>query len=330
MGDTATSTGLEVVDQLPAEGDLRREVLDGLRAPVKQLPCKLFYDERGSALYEEITRLEEYYLTRTEIGIMRANIDEMASLIGPRCLLIEYGSGSSEKTRVLLDRLGDMAGYVPVDISRNHLLRAAEELAADYPDLEIRPVCADYTVHIDLPSVSRPVARQVVYFPGSTIGNFEPEEGVEFLRRIAGYCEPGDGLLLGADLRNDPRILEAAYNDAAGVTAEFNLNILRHVNAKLCADFALDRFGHRALYNEEEGRIEMHLVSLAEQEVNVAGVSIPFSAGETIWTESSYKFTPEQLASLAEEAGFTVERIWTDREELFAVQYMSVTNGQPF
>ncbi len=323
MSETATREGLQLLDLHPETGDLRQEVLEGLRQPIKRLPYKLFYDERGSRLYEKITGLDEYYPTRTEIGIMRANIAEMVALIGPGCLLIEYGSGSSEKTRILLDNLEDMAGYVPVDISRNHLLQAAGDLAVEYPELEIRPVYADYTVHLDLPSVAKPVERRVVYFPGSTIGNFDHDEAVAFLQRIAENGEPGDGLLLGADLKKDPAIIEAAYNDAAGVTAEFNLNMLRHLNRKLGTDFDLEGFEHEAVYNKDEGRIEMHLVSLADQRVRVNGEIIPFAEGETIWTESSYKYSREQIADLASRAGFEVEKIWTDAEGLFSVQYLS-------
>ena len=216
-----------------------------------------------------------------------------------------------------------MAGYVPVDISRNHLLQAAADLAVEYPELEIRPVYADYTVHLDLPSVAKPVERRVVYFPGSTIGNFDHDEAVAFLQRIAENSEPGDGLLLGADLKKDPAIIEAAYNDAAGVTAEFNLNMLRHLNRKLGTDFDLEGFEHEAVYNKDEGRIEMHLVSLADQRVRVNGEIIPFAEGETIWTESSYKYSREQIADLASRAGFEVEKIWTDAEVLFSVQYLS-------
>ena len=310
-----------LLDLHPDPGDLRQEVLEGLSAAQKRLPYKLFYDERGSALYEEITRLEEYYPTRTELGIMQAAITELAELLGPNCLIIEYGSGNSEKTRILLDSLERIAAYVPLDISRAHLRRAAADLSAEYPGLEIRPVCADYTTDIDLPVISKPVARRVVYFPGSTIGNFEHEDAVAFLERVAAYCEPGDALLLGVDLKKNRKVLEAAYNDAPGVTARFNLNMLRHINDRLGTDFDLQKFEHRAFYNDDRGRIEMHLVSLSDQAVALNGESIRFCEGETIWTESSYKYTPEEMGLLAKRAGYDVERVWTDQDCLFSVQY---------
>lgn len=326
MGRGATAGEIELLDLHPEVGDLRDEVLEGLRQDPKRLPCKLFYDERGSELYEQITRLDEYYQTRTESAIMRENIDEIVSRIGPGCLLVEYGSGNSEKTRILLDHLDDIAAYVPIDISRDHLLQAAVELAEEYPDLEIRPVCADYTSYIETPEVERPISKRVVFFPGSTIGNFEPHEAVVFLRRIAEPCEPGDGLLLGADLKKDRRTLEAAYNDTAGVTAEFNLNMLRHINRKLGTDFDLEAFEHRAVYNADEGRIEMWLISLEEQTVQLNGDAIAFDRNDKIWTESSYKYTRRELADLASQGGFELERTWTDPQDLFSVNYLRLNS----
>ncbi len=327
MGRAVAAEAMQLLDLHPADGDLVQEVLDGLSRPIKELPCKLFYDERGSALYEEICKLEEYYLTRTETSIMQANVDQIVSLLGPRCLLIEYGSGSSEKTRILLSRLEEVAAYIPVDISRDRLLQAAAEIAADYPDLEVLPVCADYTAPFELPEISEPVSRRVVYYPGSSIGNFDKKEAVSFLGRVAALCEPGDVLLLGADLKKDRAVLEAAYNDASGVTAEFNLNMLRHLNNRLGADFDLEGFSHRALYNDVEGRIEMHLVSLTDQSVQVDGVAVHFEEGETIWTESSYKYDREDVAELTDSAGFEIEKVWTDPDHFFSVQYLSVGNG---
>ncbi|HEX5270320.1 MAG TPA: L-histidine N(alpha)-methyltransferase [Gemmataceae bacterium] len=303
--------------------EFRADVLRGLSLPAKELPCKYFYDEAGSALFEGITRLEEYYPTRTELAIMRAHVAEMAGLVGPRCLLLEYGSGSSTKTRLLLDRLPDPAGYVPIDVSGDFLLRTARAIADDYPALEVLPVCADFTRPVAPPAPRRRPARRVVYFPGSTIGNFTPEESAVLLRQTAALCGPGGGMLLGADLRKDRRVLEAAYDDRAGVTAAFNLNLLVRVNRELGADFDLGQFRHHALYNAAEGRIEMHLVSRRRQRVRVAGTEFTFAAGETIRTEYSYKYRLRDLHDLAAAAGFDVERFWTDEREYFSVHYFT-------
>ncbi|QXD14621.1 L-histidine N(alpha)-methyltransferase [Rhodocaloribacter litoris] len=316
--------GVAVLDTRPRPADTRAEVLDGLRRPQKTLPSKYFYDERGSRLFDEITRLPEYYLTRTELDIMTRYVAEMAACLGPRCLLVEYGSGSSLKTRILLDHLPDVAAYVPVDISRAHLEAAAARLAEEYPGLRILPVCADYTASFELPDPGVPFRRVAVYFPGSTIGNFTPEEARAFLERIAGVAGPGGGLLIGVDLRKDPAVIEPAYNDARGVTAAFNRNILVHLNRLLGAGFDPEAFAHHAFFNEAESRVEMHLVSLKDQCVRLDGEAIPIRRGETILTEYSYKYTPEAFATLAESAGFRVERVWTDEARYFSVQYLCV------
>ena len=300
------------------------EALDGLKNPQKTLPCKYFYDLCGSLLFDQICELPEYYPTRTEAGIMADNIGEMASVFGPNCLLIEYGSGSSTKTRILLDHLPHLAGYVPMDISREHLHQTAETLALAYPHLEILPLCADYTAPFELPEATQPVQSRVVYFPGSTIGNFHRPEAAAFLASIAEVCGPGGGLLIGVDLRKSAGVLEPAYNDAQGVTAEFNLNLLRRMNTELGADFDLDGFAHRAFYDEKIGRIEMHLLSLRAQEVQVGSETILFEAGETIWTECSYKYSLPEFAAMAGPAGFEVRQAWTDREQKFSVQYLTV------
>ncbi|HVF11165.1 MAG TPA: L-histidine N(alpha)-methyltransferase, partial [Abditibacteriaceae bacterium] len=256
----AVAQQIDFHDFEPQADCFREEVLHGLQQPQKELPCKYFYDERGSHLFDQICRLEEYYPTRTELAIMQEHAGAMAQLLGRGCLLIEYGSGSSLKTRVLLDHLAAPAAYVPIDISRAHLMRSAGRLAAAYPGLKVLPVCADYTTDFTLPTCHRPIARKAVYFPGSTIGNFDPTQAQNFLCHIAEICGVGGGLLIGIDLKKDACILEPAYNDARGVTAAFNLNLLRRINRELGADFQLDRFQHYAFYNEELGRIEMHLV----------------------------------------------------------------------
>jgi dimethylhistidine N-methyltransferase len=247
----------------------------------------------------------------------------MAERLGRKCLLVELGSGSSRKTRILLDALREPAGYVPIDISREHLLASAATLRARYPGLEVLPVHADYTGAVEIPRVPGE-ARRGVFFPGSTIGNFHHDETVAFLRRIADLVGPGGGLLVGADLKKDPAILHRAYNDSAGVTARFNRNILARLNRELGCDFDVDRFRHRAFWDEAAGRIEMHLDSLADQVVHVGAEAIALRRGESIWTESSYKYSVEEFGELAARGGLRVERVWTDGGRLFSVQFLAV------
>ncbi len=322
--ERALAPQLRLHDFTPEPANFRSEVIHGLQQPHKALPSKFFYDEQGAQLFEQITRLDEYYPTRTELAIMRHHVTEMAALLGPRCLLIEYGSGSSTKTRLLLDALQEPAGYVPIDISKEQLLDAATELAARYAALEVLPVCADYTAYYEVPVPEQPVARRIVYYPGSTIGNFHPEQAQQFLQSVAAICGPNGGLLIGVDLKKDPVMLHRAYNDAAGVTAAFNLNLLVRINHELGADFQRDRFRHYACYNPGASRIEMHLVSLGEQTVHLGDVEIGFKRGESIWTESSYKYNLDDFARLAAGAGLEVERVWTDPAQLFSVQYLTV------
>jgi dimethylhistidine N-methyltransferase len=307
----------------PTVHRFRADVLRGLAAPAKHLPCKYFYDEAGSALFEQITALEEYYPTRTELAIMRRHAAEMGELLGPRCLVIEYGSGSSSKTRLLLDHLPDAAGYVPVDISREHLLHSARALAADYPALEVLPLHADFTRQLTVPSPCLPVSKRVVYFPGSTIGNLKPAQAAAFLRRTAKVFGPGGGLLLGVDLQKPLPVLEAAYNDRRGVTAAFNRNLLVRINRELGADFDVGQFAHHAFYNVTAGRIEMHLVSQRVQRVRVGGVEFSFTQGESIHTENSYKYTLRRLRRLAAAAGLVVAAVWMDESRYFSVSYLT-------
>ncbi|MCB2204851.1 L-histidine N(alpha)-methyltransferase [bacterium] len=314
----ATRTSVEQERQL-----LREELLEGLRQPQKMLPSKYFYDEIGSSLFEEICTLREYYPTRTEISILRNNIDDIARQMGRSCLLIEYGAGASVKIRLLLDHLRGIAAYVPIDISGEHLLMAASELRREYPSLHILPVPADYTQDYELPDIDVPHDRRVVFFPGSTIGNFTPPEAREFLGHIAEVVGDDGGLLIGVDLKKDLNVLDAAYNDARGVTADFNLNMLVRLNREFDADFDLDAFRHRAVYNAGEGRIEMHLISKREQVAHVDGEQVIFHSGESICTEYSYKYSIEEFAALAKPY-FNVDRVWTDSRNLFSVQYLSV------
>jgi len=300
------------------------EALTGLRTSPKQLPCKYFYDRRGSELFERICVLDEYYLTRSELAIMDRYAPEMGRQIGPGVMLVEYGSGSSVKTRYLLDSLPDAVAYVPVDISGEYLQQTASELARDYPRLEVLPICADFTEEFELPLSTRVSTHAAVYFPGSTIGNFLPERAVELLRRITRLCGAGGGLLIGIDLKKDPRTIEAAYNDRLGVTAEFNLNLLRRMNRELGANFDLAQFSHRASYNSRLGRVEMYLVSQCAQAVQLGGNTVQFAAGESICTEHSHKYTTDEFAAIAASAGLTLRRAWTDKNRYFAVLHFAV------
>ena len=312
---------LAVSEQANEASDDLEEILEGLRQDEKMISPKYFYDERGSQLFDEITRLPEYYPTETELGIMRDNIDAIADLIGEQASLIEFGSGSSLKIRTLLDHLRSLAVYVPVDISEEHLVAAAENLKADYPELEILPVVADFMQPFDLPSPSVMPVKNVVYFPGSTIGNFTNDAALDLLKVMHHEAKEGGALLIGVDLQKSTDILEAAYNDSQGVTAEFNINMLRHINREHGANFDLDAFKHRAEYNEEEGRIELYLDSTSDQLVRLGGEEIAISAGEAILTEYSHKYTLEGFAALAQQAGFEVRQVWTDKDQLFSVQY---------
>lgn len=306
----------------PARDDFRSQVFHGLGQKRKQVPCKFFYDRRGSELFDQICQLPEYYPTRTELGIMTRHSAEMADMLGPQCRIVEYGSGSSTKTRLLLDHLEYPAAYVPLDISREHLLEASERLVERYPTLQVQPVCADYTSRFALPEAIS-ARRTIIYFPGSTIGNLDPHEARSFLVAAAQRAGEGGGLLIGVDLKKDPNTLHAAYNDAAGVTAAFNQNLLTRINRELDGDFDLDQFVHYAFYNPRLGRIEMHLASRCVQTVTVGARRFDFRGGETIFTESSYKYTLSEFASLAAAAGWRVEKIWTDEQRMFSVQYLT-------
>jgi dimethylhistidine N-methyltransferase len=316
---------VELHDFEPEVETFRREVLDGLMQSPKLLPCKFLYDERGSRLFDQICELEEYYPTRTEIGIMREHREAIAASLGENCLIIEYGSGSSLKTRILLASIENPAGYVPLDISRDHLEEAAMSLADEFPGLEILPVCADYTTVFELPVSSIPARRRVVFFPGSTIGNFHPADALSFLKHIASVVGPGGGLLIGVDLRKDRETLERAYNDAQGITAEFNLNLLDRMNRELGADFDRSRFAFRAIWNDDASRIESYLISRDGQTVHIGNETVRFGMNECVRTECSYKFTVDRFADIASDAGFKQQHVWTDRMKRFSVQYFTVS-----
>lgn len=311
------SSGFQFADLHPKPADMLAEVAAGLSLPRKQLPPKYFYDQRGSELFDAITELPEYYPTRTEIAILKRYGSEMADLVGSEALLVELGSGSSKKAPILLRALKP-ALYVPVDISREHLLQSAASLAESFESLEIHALCADYTGSFALPPGVDGRAR-VAFFPGSSIGNFDSDEARAFLERVGTLIGTGSRLLIGVDLIKDVALLNAAYNDARGVTAAFNINLLRRINRELDADFDLEGFRHEACYNVAANRIEMHLVSMADQQVSLAGDSFFFREGETIHTESSYKYSIEGFHALAGAAGFDAERQWTDDNDLFSV-----------
>lgn len=320
----APSTSCKTTLSYRASADerLSSTVLSGLQASPKRLSPIWFYDEAGSALFDRISELPEYYVTRAEIEIMRSHAQEMAGLIGPDAALIEYGSGSSLKTRILLDALVSAFVYVPVDISRAHLQRAADALALDYPRVSVEPLCADFTAEIELPPLVRAASRRIVYFPGSTIGNFERADAIQLLRAIRGIIEPGGAALIGVDLRKSVDVLLRAYDDSQGVTAAFNRNSLRHLNRILNADFDVSVFEHRACWSECDSRIEMHLVSQIPQVIRIDGVSVWFARGESLVTEYSHKYSLQSFAQLAGGAGLHIQTIWTDKAEQFSVQLL--------
>ena len=312
----------DLIDLHPAVADLRAEALAGLTATPKTLDCKLFYDERGALLFEQICELPEYYLTRVETALLQASMDEIVDVLGPRVQLIEPGSGAGTKTRLLLSALEDPVSYVPIDISKEHLRGVADAIREDYPGLEVQAVCADFGQEITAPEPSRPPARRIVFFPGSTIGNFDAADARDFLGRMAALAGPGGGILIGYDRAKDPSILKAAYDDSQGVTAEFNKNALVRLNAEADADFELDAFQHVARWNEELQRIEMHLVSTKDQTVTLGDTTLTFAEGETIHTESCHKYGPDGVAPLA--PGTELVRTWTDDQDRFGIQFLAV------
>ncbi len=305
-------------------GALLDEVLASLGTRPRSIPSKYLYDERGSELFEQICELDEYYLTRTEAAILLDNAVEIVACAGPRCMLVEYGSGSSTKTRILLDRADDLAAYVPIDISREILVRSVHALRLRYPRLTVHPVAADYTADHELPALDPPEDRRVVWFPGSTIGNLVPAEAQRFLEHMGRVAGPGGGLLIGVDLHKDTATLEAAYDDAKGLSAEFALNLLDRLNRELGADFERAHFAYRAHYDEREKRIVMALVSRRALRIRIGAHEFELEEGETIRTEYSYKYTLEGFAGCAEAAGMRAERVWTDAAGLFSVHYLVV------
>jgi dimethylhistidine N-methyltransferase len=314
----------EYHDLEPVAGSFLDDVLTGLAAPQKALPPKYFYDERGSQLFEAICELPEYYPTRTELAMLESTAREMAVHVGPRAAVVEYGSGSGRKTSLLL-RAVRPAVYVAIDIAGAQLRETVSGLAAAFPDVRVAALCADYTQSAHIAKLEAIAAgRRTVYFPGSTIGNLTVPEALAFLRNARAVAGRGGGMVVGVDLKKDPALLHAAYNDARGVTAAFNLNVLHRINRELGADFDVASFEHRAHYAADAGRIEMHLVSLRAQRVSVAGHVFAFAAGETIHTENSYKYSVEEFQTLAREAGFDAAHCWVDPHHLFSIHYLRV------
>ncbi|HEX3818219.1 MAG TPA: L-histidine N(alpha)-methyltransferase [Chthoniobacterales bacterium] len=316
---TAPAAGIALLDLEPATEDFLEQAIAGLTSSPRTLPSKFFYDERGSDLFQQISELPEYYVTRTETEILRRHSAEMGESIGENAELVGFGTGAGVKTRMLLSQLRNPIAYVPVDISKQRLTDSAEALSREMPNLEILPVCADYLQPIRLPTPSQKPDHIAVYFPGSTIGNLKPETAQHFLTRIARLCGKSGGLIIGVDLQKPREILEAAYNDSAGVTAAFNRNILVRANRELSADFDLDQWRHHAIYNDECSRIEMHLISQREQVVHLGEREFRFAPNEKIITEFSYKHTIEGFSELAASAGFQLAHFWTDPRKFFAV-----------
>lgn len=307
---------------LPDESPFLDDVLAGLSRAQKAIPPKYFYDAAGSKLFERICELPEYYPTRTEVAVMQASIVEMAQFVGPDAQLIELGSGAGVKTRLLMERLLPPL-YVPIDIDGQTLRSASSQLAELFPWLNVVGLCADYTLPLELPQFAGlPIRRKAVFFPGSTVGNFTPEEALGFLRRVRRMAGTGGVLLIGVDLKKDKATLDAAYDDAAGVTAKFNLNLLERINRELGGDFKPERFRHKAFYDPIRGWVEMHLESLYAQIVHVGGRRFDFAVGETIHTEISCKYSIGEFQDLAKKAGFSPQKLWTDPKQLFSIHGM--------
>ena len=303
-----------------AAEEFARDLIGGLQKKQKQIPCKYFYDARGSELFDRICRLPEYYQTRTEMALLARHAPEIAALMGPNVEIVEFGAGSLRKVRILLDAAKDLRAYSPLDISGGYLGEVVRTLAADYPALTLRPLVGDFTLPLDIPELPG-APRRAGFFPGSTIGNFQPDAAMALLRRMRGVLN-GGGLLIGVDLVKDPVRLHAAYNDAAGITAQFNKNLLARANSELGADFDLDAFAHYAPYNAMAHRVEMYLVSLKRQSVTLCGKRIDFAQGEAVHTEDSHKYTIESFREMACRAGFNPRAVWTDEERLFAVHWL--------
>ena len=311
-------------EEHPAPATMLEEVLQGLASRPRRIAPKFFYDERGSRLFDAICELPEYYLTRTEMGILESCADEVARLSGPKVTLVELGSGASKKIRLLLEAVRPRR-YLGIDISREFLRQSVQHLAHDYPWLEVHAACADFMQDFELPGGAGE-GKKLAFFPGSTIGNFEPHEALAFLQRVRRLVQPDGALLIGVDIKKDPRMLHAAYNDSAGITAQFNLNLLQRLREELGAEVNPRGFRHHAFYNAARGRIEMHLVSRRTQDIRLLGQRFHFNPGESIHTENSYKYSLEEFHALARGAGLRPRQAWLDSARLFSVHYLSVVS----
>lgn len=320
----SSSQRYQFFDQHPEIADFRADIIQGLSAAQPYISPKYFYDEAGSRLFEKICNTEEYYPTRTEVSIIRDNINDLVGVLGKDCLLIEPGSGDSYKVRLLLDALRPIA-YLPIDISKRYLQDEAQKLAAEFTWLNVHAICADFTGKLELPYHVEST-NKVAFFPGSTIGNFIPEQAVKVLEEIKTMVGKDGGLLIGVDLQKDTHILNAAYNDKKGYTAKFNKNLLVRINRELGANFNLEQFQHHAFFNEEECRIEMHLVSERDQQVFIDDQELQFKKDQSILTEYSHKYSVEHFQQLAEQAGFESVKTWMDKDRLFSVHYLRATD----
>jgi dimethylhistidine N-methyltransferase len=318
----AQVSGLSDDDRRPPSNELLEIAQRGLSLKPKRLPSWLFYDERGSQLFDDICEQPEYYLTRSEIALMDEHAGSIADTLGSDVRLVEYGSGNARKTRMLLQHLHEPVAYVPVEISAEPLRESVDRLAAEFPALPVQPLCADFTKPLRLPIPPRAPRRTVLYFPGSTIGNFDNRDAAGLLRKMRNEMGDAGGILIGVDLKKDPAIIEAAYNDAAGVTAAFTLNMLTRLNRDVGSDFDLSAFRHRAHYNSMAGRIETHIVSSKAQQVKLGKASVAFREDEAIQVEYSCKYSLADFEALAAKAGLAVMRVWTDAEKMFSVQYL--------
>ena len=322
MSQSAAKLDIQFYDYHPEQSDFYNEVIEGLQASPKMIPPKFFYDEAGSRLFEQICQLPEYYPTRTEQKILEDNANEIADMIGSYPYIIEPGCGSCEKIRLLLDSLKPEA-YVPMDISKDFLQASARAISVEFPWLDVHAACIDFTEPMRLPFCPDDV-RKLAFFPGSSIGNFEPAYAQQFLHHVVELVGTAGGMLIGVDLKKDEQTLNDAYNDKSGVTADFNLNVLSRINEELDADFNLDDFDHHAFYNADLGRIEMHLISQKTQTIKIGDHFIDFDPGESIHTENSYKYTINEFQALATAAGFRPVHVWTDSDEIFSVHYFEV------
>ena len=313
--DVQPETGVDI------DTPLYSDVITGLDKERKEIPSKYLYDDRGSRLFTEICELDEYYPTQTEMELTKRHVDDIAARVGSKARLVELGAGSGRKTRMLLRHLHELATYVPVDISGEELKRCVDRLSTEFPDLEIAPVCADYTGEWSLPANGCD-GRTVCYYPGSTIGNFHPDQARAFLERLEGLVGPRGALLIGVDLDKDPEIIVPAYNDSQGVTAEFTLNLLRRINRECGADFDLEAFEHEAVYQRDKCRIQTRIYSLCDQEVHFPTATFEFEEGEYMVVEYSYKYKIEDFADLTEEAGWRTRSIWTDEDRLFSLWFL--------